>query len=75
MGKANPVLLFQQDGYTVKDYIEKSYTAKARAANEVKGFELQSFATKQCNVWYSAEDRGLYTFEQMKACGAPVSFC
>lgn len=73
-GKANPVLLFQQDGYTVKDYIKSSYTAKARAANEVKGFELQSFATKQCNVWYSAEDRGLCTFEQMKACGAPVGF-
>lgn len=73
-GKANPVLLFQKDGYTVKEYIRKSYMAKAKAAADVKGFELQSFATKQCNIWYSAEDRGLCTFEQMKACGGKYGF-
>lgn len=73
-GKANPVLLFEPNGYTVKSYIKKKYTQKAREAIAEKGFPLQSFATKQCNVWYSAEDRNLCTYDQMKACGVKYSF-
>ena len=30
--------------------------------------------TKQCNTWYSAEDRSLCTYDQMKACGERYSF-
>ena len=60
-GKANPVLLFEQDGYTIKQHIKRSYTQKAKSAAAAKGFDLQTFATKPGNVWYSAEDRNLCT--------------
>lgn len=73
-GKANPVLLFEADGYTVKDHIRKKYLQKGREAQAAKGFDLQSWVTKQCNTWYSAEDRTLCTFDQMKNCGVPHSF-
>ena len=73
-GKANPVLLFESDGYTIKDHIRKKYLQKSREAAATKGFELQSWVTKQCNTWYSAEDRTLCTFDQMKACGCGYSF-
>lgn len=73
-GKANPVLLFESDGYTIKDHIRKKYLQKSREATATKGFELQSWVTKQCNTWYSAEDRTLCTFDQMKACGCGYSF-
>ena len=73
-GKANPVLLFESDGYTIKDHIRKKYLQKGREAAASKGFELQSWVTKQCNTWYSAEDRSLCTFDQMKACGVQYSF-
>ena len=73
-GKANPVLLFESDGYTIKDHIRKKYLQKSREAAATKGFELQSWVTKQCNTWYSAEDRTLCTFDQMKACGVQYSF-
>lgn len=67
-GKANPVLLFEQDGYTIKQHIKRSYIQKAKTAMAVKSFDLQTFATKQCNVWYCAEDRSLCTYEQLMAC-------
>ncbi len=67
-GKANPVLLFQSDGFTVKDHIRKRYMQKAREALQEKGFTLQSFVTKQCNTWYSAEDRTLCSYDQMQSC-------
>lgn len=73
-GKANPVLLFEADGFTIKDHIRKKYTQKAREAVSTKGFNLQSWVTKQCNTWYSAEDRSLCTYDQMKACGVNYSF-
>ena len=73
-GKANPVLLFESDGYTIKEHIRKKYLQKGREAVASKGFELQSWVTKQCNTWYSAEDRSLCTFDQMKACGVQYSF-
>ena len=73
-GKANPVLLFEADGYTIKDHIRKKYLQKGREAMASKGFELQSWATKQCNSWYSAEDRSLCTYDQMKACAVSISF-
>lgn len=68
-GKANPVLLFEKDGFTIKDHIKKKYMQKAKSACNEKGFSLQSFVTKQCNAWYSAEDRSLCTWDQLKACG------
>ena len=68
-GKANPVLLFEKDGFTIKDHIRKKYMQKAKTAITEKGFTLQSFVTKQCNTWYSAEDRSLCTYDQLKACG------
>lgn len=67
-GKANPVLLFEQDGYTVKQHIKRSYMQKAKTAMTVKSFDLQTFATKQCNVWYCAEDRSLCTHDQLMKC-------
>ena len=67
-GKANPVLLFEQDGYTIKQHIKRSYMQKAKTAMAVKSFDLQTFATKQCNVWYCAEDRSLCTHDQLIAC-------
>ena len=67
-GKANPVLLFEQDGYTIKQHIKRSYMQKAKTAMTVKSFDLQTFATKQCNVWYCAEDRSLCTHDQLIAC-------
>nr|DAG49953.1 MAG TPA: Large Terminase [Bacteriophage sp.] len=73
-GKANPVLIYEPDGYTLKDFMVKRYTDKARRAVAVKGFDLQSFATKQCNLWYSAEDRGLCTYDEMINCGVDFSF-
>jgi phage terminase large subunit-like protein len=73
-GKANPVLLFEANGYTIKSYMKKKYSQKAKEAVAKKGFDLQSFATKQCNVWYSAEDRTLCTYDEMKACGVKYSF-
>ena len=73
-GKAIPVLLFEADGYTIKDHIRKKYLQKGREATAAKGFDLQSWVTKQCNTWYSAEDRSLCTYDQMKACGVPYSF-
>lgn len=73
-GKANPVLLFEADGYTVKEHIRKKYIQKGREAASVKGFDLQNFVTKQCNTWYSAEDRSVCTFDQMKACAVEHSF-
>lgn len=69
MGKANPVLLFEADGFTVKKHIKEKYAQKARAACTEKGFALQSFVTKQCNAQYSAEDRSLCSYDQLKACG------
>ena len=73
-GKANPVLLFEQDGYTIKQHIKRSYTQKAKSAAAAKGFDLQTFATKQCNVWYSAEDRNLCTYEQLMGCRVKYGF-
>ncbi len=73
-GKANPVLLFESDGYTVKEHIRKKYLQKGKEAAASKGFDLQSWVTKQCNTWYSAEDRSVCTFDQMKACGSDHSF-
>ena len=73
-GKANPVLLFESDGYTIKDHIRKKYLQKGREAMASKGFELQSWVTKQCNSWYSAEDRSLCTYDQMKANGVQYTF-
>lgn len=73
-GKANPVLLFEQDGYAVKDFMRKKYAQKAKEAAATKGFNLQNFATKQCNVWYSADDRSLCTYDQMKACAEGYGF-
>lgn len=73
-GKANPVLLFEADGYTVKDHIRKKYLQKGKEAVATKSFDLQSWVTKQCNTWYSAEDRSLCTYDQMKACGVAYSF-
>jgi len=73
-GKANPVLLFEPDGFTIKEHIRKKYLQKAREAARTKGFDLQSWATKQCNTWYSAEDRNICTYDQMKACGVVYSF-
>lgn len=73
-GKANPVLLFEADGYTIKDHIRKKYLQKGKEAMAAKGFDLQSWVTKQCNTWYSAEDRSLCTYDQMKACGVAYSF-
>lgn len=73
-GKANPVLLFEKDGYTVKDHIKRTYGAEAKSAMRQKGFELQNFATKQCNVWYCADDRSLCTPDEMKACEVDYSF-
>lgn len=73
-GKANPVLLFEQDGYAVKDFMRKKYAQKAKEAAATKGFNLQNFATKQCNVWYAAEDRNLCTYDQMKACAVEYGF-
>ena len=73
-GKANPVLLFESDGYTVKEHMRKKYIQKGREAVAVKGFDLQNFVTKQCNTWYSAEDRSVCTFDQMKACAVQHSF-
>ena len=73
-GKANPVLLYESDGYTIKDHIRKKYLQKGREAVASKGFELQSWVTKQCNTWYSAEDRTICSFDQMKACGVQYSF-
>lgn len=73
-GKANPVLLFEKDGYTIKPHVLETYTQDAKEAVATKGFKLQSFSTKQCNIWYSAEDRSLCTFDQMKACGVDFSF-
>ena len=67
-GKANPVLLYEQDGYTIKQHIKRSYMQKAKTAMTVKSFDLQTFATKQCNVWYCAEDRSLCTHDQLIAC-------
>jgi phage terminase large subunit-like protein len=73
-GKANPVLLFEPDGYTIKEHIRKKYIQKGKEAAAVKGFDLQNFVTKQCNTWYSAEDRSVCTFDQMKACAVEHSF-
>ena len=67
-GKANPVLLFEQDGYTIKQHIKRSYMQKAKTAMAVKSFDLQTFATTQRNVWYCAEDRSLCTHDQLIAC-------
>lgn len=72
--KANPVLLFEKDGYTVKDHIKRTYGAEAKAAMRQKGFELQNFATKQCNTWYCADDRSLCTPDEMRACSGKRSF-
>ena len=68
-GKANPVLLFEPDGYTIKAHMRKKYIAKAKVAMARKGFALQTFVTKQCNSWYSAADRSLCSHEQLQACG------
>lgn len=72
-GKANPVLLFQKDGYTVKDHIKKRYNQKAKEALSEKGFTLQSFVTKQCNTWYSAEDRSICSYDQLMKCRTTYS--
>ena len=73
-GKANPVLLFESDGFTIKEHIKRKYMQKAKEATAEKGFALQSFVTKQCNTWYSAEDRNLCTYDQLKECGVSYSF-
>lgn len=73
-GKSNPILLFEPDGYTIKEHIRKKYMQKAKQALAEKGFTLQSFVTKQCNVWYSAEDRSICTYEQLTACRGPYTF-
>lgn len=67
-GKANPVLLFEENGYTLKKHIKQEYTQKAKNAVAKRGFDLQTFATKQCNIWYSAEDRGICSFDQLQKC-------
>lgn len=73
-GKANPVLLFEDDGYTLKKAQVEKYKAMAQKAVAEKGFRLQSFATKQCNVWFSAEDKSLCTYEQMRNSSVDYSF-
>lgn len=72
-GKANPVLLFEQDGYTIKQHIKTKYLQKAKQAVAAKGFALQTFCTKQANIWYSAEDRTLCSHEQLTACRVDYS--
>lgn len=73
-GKANPVLLFEKNGYTVKEHIKRKYSNASREAMATRGFDLQNFATKQCNVWYAAEDRSLCTYDQMQACAVDFGF-
>lgn len=73
-GKANPVLLFEKDGYTLKEHIRTKYAQKAKEAMNAKGFDLQTFATKQCNIWYCAEDRALCNYDQLQSCGVEYSF-
>lgn len=73
-GKANPILLFEEDGYTIKEHIKKKYGQKARESVAQKSFSLQNFATKQCNIWYSAEDRALCSYDQLIACRSKYSF-
>ncbi len=68
------MLLYEKDGYSVKEHVKKKYAQKAKEAMNRRGFDLQNFATKQCNIWYSAEDRSLCTFEQMKNCEVGYSF-
>lgn len=73
-GKANPVLLFEDDGFTIKEHIKKKYMQKARESIAQKGFALQNFLTKQANIFYSAEDRSLCTYEQMVDCRSEYTF-
>lgn len=73
-GKANPVLLFESDGYTIKEHIRKKYSQKAKEAMAEKGFALQSFVTKQCNAWYSAEEKNVCSYDQLIACRCAYSF-
>lgn len=73
-GKANPVLLFEENGYTVKEHIKRKYTQAAKEAMAEKGFALQNFVTKQCNCWYSSENKSLCTWEQLQACQDSYSF-
>lgn len=73
-GKANPVLLFQKDGHTIKEHIRKKYMQTAKEAVAAKSFALQNFATKQANIWYSSQDRSLCSFEQLMACRGDYSF-
>lgn len=73
-GKANPVLLFEADGYTLKQHIKQKYLQKAKAAVSTKGFTLQTFCTKQANVWYSAEDRSLCSYDDLMSCRVKYTF-
>lgn len=73
-GKANPCLLFETDGFTIKKHIKKTYLQMAKEAVNKRGFDLQNFITKNCNVWYSAEERSLCTYDQMKACEVKYGF-
>jgi len=72
-GKSNPVLLFEADGYTIKEHIRKKYLQKAKQAVATKSFTLQTFCTKQANIWYCAEDRTLASYEQLKQCSVNFS--
>lgn len=73
-GKANPVLLYEMDGYTIKEHIRKKYLQKARESVAQKGFGLQNFLTKQANIFYSAEDRNVCAYDQLIACRSKYSF-
>lgn len=73
-GKANPVLLFEHDGYTIKEHIKKRYTQKAREAVADKQDALQTFLTKQANIWYTSENRGICTWDQLESNGVDFSF-
>ncbi len=73
-GKANPVLLFESNGYTMKEHIKRKYIQTAKEAMAEKGFALQNFVTKQCNTWYCAENKSLCSWEQLQACQGPYRF-
>lgn len=72
--KANPILLYEEDGYTVKDYIVEKYTNKAQKAVIEKSFALQNFVTKQCNIWYTEENKSLCSYEQLQKCKVKYHF-
>ena len=73
-GKANPALLFEVDGFTIKPHIKAKYLQKGKQSAAAKGFALQTFCTKQANIWYSAEDRSICTYDQLTACRVKYTF-